>query len=172
MIKRYFGIRRAALLGGLQPAMVDYLCRSNVLVPSKGPRPGRGRGRQYSFGDVVMLRALGHLLKCGISVAKLKKALATLRAKHHQITPEKAPRYLVTDGTQIYFDDGTNAVEELSANGQLAFAFIIKLDQVRYDISRALTKFDKREIIVHREDLRVNTGSVKRPRRKSAGRLR
>jgi DNA-binding transcriptional MerR regulator len=120
--------------------MVDYLCRSNVLVPSEGPRPGRGKGRQYSFGDVVMLRALSHLLKSGISVAKLKKALRTLRAKHHEITQEKAPRYLVTDGTRVYFDDGRNAVEELSANGQMAFAFIIKLSQVRDDVTNALSR--------------------------------
>jgi DNA-binding transcriptional MerR regulator len=120
--------------------MVDYLCRSNVLVPSRGPHPGRGKGRQYSFGDVVMLRALSHLLKSGISVAKLKKALGTLRAKHHEITLEKAPKYLVTDGTRVYFDDGRNAVEELSANGQMVFAFIIKLSQVRDDVTKALSR--------------------------------
>jgi hypothetical protein len=151
--------------------MVDYLCRSNVLVPSKGARPGRGKGRQYSFGDVVMLRALGHLLKCGISVAKLKKALRTLRARHREITPEKAPRYLVTDGSRVYFDDGANAVEDLSANGQMAFAFIIKLDRVRDDISRVLNKYGKQEIIVHGEELRVNAGSDSRPRSKGGGRL-
>ena len=164
-----FGIGRAAHLSKLGRPMVDYLCRSNVLVPSNGPRPGRGKGRQYSFGDVVMLRALSHLLKSGISVAKLKGALGTLRARHHEITPEKAPRYLVTDGTRIYFYDGKNPVEELSANGQMAFAFIIKLDRVRDDISRVLNKYGKQEIIVHGEKLRVNAGSDSRPRSKGGG---
>src|ERR1700746_3544438 len=171
METQHFGIRKAAHLSGLQPAMVDYLCRSNVLVPSKGRRPGRGRSRLYTFGDVVMLRALGHLLKSGISVTKLKKALGTLRAKHNEITQEKAPRYLVTDGTRVYFDDGRNAVEELSANGQMAFAFIIKLHHVCDHVSRAL-KYGKEQMANLRDESRVSTRSIRRRRSRGAEHLR
>jgi len=136
-----FGIRRAAYLSGLQPAMVDYLCRSNVLVPSERSQPGRGRGRLYSYRDVVMLRALSHLLQCGISVAKLKKALTHLRSKHNEITSRSAPMYLVTDGTRIYFRYARSEVmEELSASGQLAFAFVIKLRDVQRQVVLALGK--------------------------------
>jgi DNA-binding transcriptional MerR regulator len=136
-----FGIRRAAHLSGLQPAMVDYLCRSNVLVPSARSQPGRGRSRVYTFGDVVMLRALSHLLKCGISVAKLKKALENLRSKHGEITLQSAPMYLVTDGVRIYFrQDSSKVIEELSANGQMTFAFVIKLRDVQRHVVEALGK--------------------------------
>jgi DNA-binding transcriptional MerR regulator len=134
-----FGIRRAAHLSGLHPAMVDYLCRSNVLIPSARPQPGRGRSRIYTFGDIVMLRALSHLLSCGISVAKLKKALGTLRSKHDEITVGSAPMYLVTDGNKIYFrNDGSKVIEELSANGQMTFAFVIKLREVQRHVVQAL----------------------------------
>jgi len=140
-VNQSFGIRRAAHLSDLQPAMVDYLCRSNLLVPSERPQPGRGRGRIYTFGDVVMLRALSHLLKCGISVAKLKRALVSLRSKHGEITLRSAPKYLVTDGTKIYFQNASSAViEELSSNGQMAFAFVIKLRDVQRHVVRALGK--------------------------------
>jgi DNA-binding transcriptional MerR regulator len=136
-----FGIRRAARLSDLQPAMVDYLCRSGVLVPSNRPKPGRGRSRVYTFGDVVMLKALGHLLKCGISVAKLRKALESLRSKHREITLRSAPTYLVTDGIRIYFrNDGSKVIEELSANGQMAFAFVIKLRDVQRYVVHELNR--------------------------------
>lgn len=124
--------------------MVDYLCRSNVLVPSGRTRPGRGLGRIYTFGDVVMLRALSHLLKCGISVAKLKTALKSLRSRHGEITFSSAPMYLVTDGTKIYFRNGSlKVVEDLSANGQIAFAFVIKLRDVQRHVVQALDRTPK-----------------------------
>jgi len=92
-----------------------------------------------------MLRALRHLLKCGISVAKLKKALENLRSKHGEITLRSAPMYLVTDGTRIYFrNDGLQVIEELSANHQLAFAFVIKLRDVQRDVVRALGRISRR----------------------------
>jgi hypothetical protein len=53
----------------------------------------------------------------------------------------------------------------------MAFAFIIKLDRVRDDISRVLNKYGKQEIIVHGKELRVNAGSDSRPRSKGGGRL-
>lgn len=139
MPKHSFGIRAAARLSGLNPAMVDYLCRSAVLVPTGRAKPGRGRGRQYTFGDIVMLRALAQFLSCGISVAKLKTALEKVRERHHQITPKSLPgSYLVTDGRKLFFTD-RGALEDI--NGQLAFAFVIKLHRVRDDVVEVLRKF-------------------------------
>ena len=63
-----FLIARAAKLSGLTPAMLNYLCREKVLLPSVPGRRGRGRPRRYSFGDVVMLRVIAKLLKAGVSV--------------------------------------------------------------------------------------------------------
>ncbi|MFZ0889247.1 MAG: MerR family transcriptional regulator [Candidatus Binataceae bacterium] len=136
-----FGIRAAASLSGLKPAMVDYLCRARVLVPTGGPvRPGRGRDRSYTFGDIVMLRALKHLLDCGISVAKLRKGLESLRSHHGEIKRTSLPaRYLVTDGRRVYFRPRAKAVEEL-VSGQLAFAFVVELKTVRDSVLQAELK--------------------------------
>lgn len=129
-----FGIRTAGRLSGLEPAMVDYLCRQKVLVPTPA-RPGRGRDRIYSFGDVVMLRVLKHLLECGISVSKLRKSLEAVRKRHGEIKRDSVPeRYLVTNGTVIYFRASEKALEEVE-NGQLAFAFVIELEKVRDEVT-------------------------------------
>src|SRR5713226_1343969 len=80
VVKKKFPVAEVHQLTGLKPRMLDYLYRAGVLIPTLDPSPGRGRDRFYSFNDVVIGRALSDLLRCGISVSKLKKALAKLRS--------------------------------------------------------------------------------------------
>jgi DNA-binding transcriptional MerR regulator len=142
--ERYFEIKVASRLCGLTVAMVDYLCRSSIVVPSARSKPGRGRGRRFTFGDIVMLRVLAQLLSCGISVAKMKRALEQLRKHQGKITPASLPgNYLFTDGRTLYFHDRSNAVEELTEGRQLAFAFVIRVSQVRDDVNEAVQLFDR-----------------------------
>jgi DNA-binding transcriptional MerR regulator len=148
---RYFDVKAASKFSGLSRFMVDYLCRSAVLVPTGRAKPGRGRSRQYVFGDVVMLRVLGQLLSCGISVAKLKKALQLIRKRHGEITAESLPgNYLLTDGSRLYFKDSHDALEELAASGQLAFAFVLKLGQIRDEVAEAVESSDTRRVRAQR----------------------
>lgn len=141
LTKEWFVLREAAKLSNLTPAMVDYLCRSGVLVPRGKRNPGHGRPRRYLFGDVVMLRALAKLLECGISVRKLKTALQRLRkAQIASITESNLPgQFLVTDGSTIYFKSKEQMVEDLLAGGQLAFNFVIELTEVRDAVTKEMT---------------------------------
>lgn len=138
-IKQDFTAAETAKLCGLSTVMLDYLCRQNVISPSANPRPGRGRPRKYSFADVVILRALAALLSSGISVARLKDALATLRKNHPDITPQYIPaNYLVTDGRNIYYCKKSDALENLNAEGQLAFVFVIEIRRIRQEVCELL----------------------------------
>jgi DNA-binding transcriptional MerR regulator len=139
--REHFDIRQVSTLTDFKPAMVDYLCRSGVLVPSGRSQPGRGKRRLYTFGDIVMLRAIRHLLGCGISVAKLRGALHAARQHHKEITESSLPwKYMVTDGTKVYFHDREGVVEQLTGEGQLVFHFVIKLEPVhRYVADGART---------------------------------
>ncbi len=116
--------------------MVDYLCRARVLVPTRA-HPGRGRDRWYSFGDVVMLRVLKHLLDCGISVSKLRKGLEAIRKRHPEITPDSLPeRYLLINHRgAVYFRSSVMGVEEVMT-GQLAFAFVVELEKIRDQVKQ------------------------------------
>ena len=115
--------------------MVNYLGRTDVLVPSRPKERKRGRARRYILGDVVMLRILASLLESGISVARLKKGLKTLRKYHPKITPTSLPaKYLVTDGIQAYLRHENQALETLDEGGQMAFAFVVEIEQVRAEI--------------------------------------
>ena len=124
--------------------MLDYLVRTNLLVPSssRGKRT-KGKKREYSFGDIVILRALKSLLDNGISVSRVSKALHKLGKKHKELKPKDIPgqiKYLVTDGEEVFFKNKKQVLENLSKNGQMAFSFVLDLtpakDKIIEDISR------------------------------------
>jgi DNA-binding transcriptional MerR regulator len=134
VVKEKFSVAEVHQLTGFKPRMLDYLYRACVLIPTLEPSPGKGRDRYYSFNDVVIGRALSDLLRCGISVSKLKKALTKLRSDP-KITPDHLPgRYLVTDGTAVFFTDRKDVFVNLNKDGQLAFAFIFEARRLRDEV--------------------------------------
>ncbi|MEQ1515515.1 MAG: hypothetical protein ABL931_03395 [Usitatibacteraceae bacterium] len=134
MIRNTFTAEEAALFSGLTKTMLNYLCRTKLAVPTSQGKRGRGRKRAYTFGDVVLLRALARMLIAGISVSRLRRGLQTLRKRHAEITPSNIPAtHLVTDGRQIFLQHSAEVLESLS-NGQFAFAFVLELDSVKRDV--------------------------------------
>lgn len=95
--------------------------------------------RSFTFGDVVILRALARLLDAGISVLRLKKSLKALRKRHPEITPTSLPgAMLVTNGHDVFLREGNDVIEDLN-NGQLAFAFVLKLKRLRDETLAEMT---------------------------------
>lgn len=126
-----FSARDAADFAGLSLAMVNYLCRHRIVAPTIGRKRGRGVDRKFSFGDIVVMRAIAKLLSGGVSVYRLKKALTSLRGQHTDITAQGLPAaYLVTNGRDIFFRH-ESGVLELLANGQFSFAFVVEMESVR-----------------------------------------
>lgn len=115
--------------------MLDYLARCGVLVPSLRKSSGRGRQRFYSFGDVVMLRALSALLQRGISVKALREALSTHQKLYERITrASDLHRFMVTDGSRIIFLEDGGRLVELTDSGQLNFGFVVDMVAVRGEV--------------------------------------
>lgn len=133
-----FEIGLAAKLSGLTVTMVDYLCRTKVIEPTIKGQRGRGKKRQYSFGDVVILRAMARLLLAGVSVGRLKKALQSLRRYHPEITTNNLPKpYIFCDGKDIFFRHGDEVLESLSS-GQFSFGFVIEIAKLRTEVIEQL----------------------------------
>jgi DNA-binding transcriptional MerR regulator len=137
-----FRIQHAARLSGLSITMIDYLCRTKIVAPSRMGSRGRGRGtaRRFSFGDVVLLRTYSRLLAQGVSVKRLKEAHHTwsrqFKTLDDQLTPP--PKFLLTDGHAVYLRTSDQVVAELNKDGQFAFGFIVDLHQVRDEVIRAM----------------------------------
>ena len=136
---------RASRIAGLSLSMVNYLCWNELVIP-RGPfthqsGPGRGRRRDYSFGDLVVLRAIGKLLKHGVSVYRMKRALLSLRARHPEITRESLPAaHLFTDGKDVLFMEADDLVEDLNS-GQYAFAFLVELRHIQREVIELSEKY-------------------------------
>ena|SRR6185369_11641341 len=129
-----YNFKTAAKLAGITPAMLDYLCRTKVILPSGTKRRGRGRERLFYFGDIVMLRALARLLKTGISVKRLIDALGNLKADYSAITENAFPStFLYSDGVEAFFVT-ENSVENLNKRRQLAFRFVLDMNLMQKEV--------------------------------------
>lgn len=139
-----FTAKDAADFSGISLAMVNYLCRHRIVVPAMGRKRGRGVQRRFSFGDIVVMKAIAKLLAGGVSVYRLRKALTSLRGQHPDITSTGLPAaYLVTNGRDIFFRH-KSGVLELLATGQFGFAFVVEIESVRKEaIAFAKTRYQE-----------------------------
>jgi hypothetical protein len=116
--------------------MIDYLCRTSVIVPSAGRGRGRGRGRErrFTFSDVVILRVIAKLLRQGIGVRRLRRDLRQAAQWYAAAAADPAPLpYLCTDGSRAFFKRKNAALEEVGS-GQFAFGFIVDIERVKAEV--------------------------------------
>ena len=73
-----FGKEAVVSLTGLTYRQIDCWATTGVVIPFK-PGTGKGSRREYSFTDIVALRVAKKLKENGISLPKIRKALAWLR---------------------------------------------------------------------------------------------
>lgn len=129
---------RACELTGVSHPMLDYLTREQYLSPSASGELRRGKRRLFTFGDLIVLRVIVQLLGSGIEIRRLKKGLKRLQEQSRSMAPGELPlRFLVTDGHEVYLKAGDGRLESLSTRGQLAFAFIVDLQQSQRDVIKA-----------------------------------
>lgn len=126
----------AAAISGLTLTMVDYLARTGVVRPSIEAKPGRGRPRIYSFGDLVALRALKTLLRAGVDVLHLRKGIAGLQKCYGKSLATCPADYLFTDGKSLYLRNGSDPVSDVSKGGQLVFLFMCDLRHLDLETRR------------------------------------
>jgi len=132
-LKDWFTAAEASQLSGLTFDMVNYLCRHDLVSPSKGSKRGRGTRRRYGFTDIILLRVISKLLQNGVSPLRLKDNLTALKGRGVKANELLTTRFVVTDGFNIYFKD--DGVIELLSSGQMAFAFVLELSKLREEVT-------------------------------------
>jgi DNA-binding transcriptional MerR regulator len=120
-------------------AMLDYLQRSGVFIPTK--RAGRrGKGRRYEFRELLVLKTISTLLENGASVHSLKTALNEFQKKkwtadQATLEGEGGPlKYLVASGRGVLFAKSCDNLFDMTKNGQMAFSFVVDLDKLHSDL--------------------------------------
>jgi len=133
----WFPVGKAAMYSGLTLDMVNYLCRCGIVKPTGCTKRGRGRVRKYTFSDILLLKIIAKLLANGVSVQRLRKSLVGLQKRGGTAQDILKRKYLATDGKNIYLKD--NGVLELLTTGQLTFAFVLELENVRNELAQKIT---------------------------------
>lgn len=124
-------------LSGLSRPMVNYLAKAGYLVPSypRG-RAARGATRYYSYRDLMVARVIGRLAAAGVELKRLKEALVDLQRAElwDRLGAEGALPLLITDGASIVLREPDGSVRDLTAGGQLAFAFVMDLARTEAEL--------------------------------------
>lgn len=129
-----------AICGFGSVAMLDYLERSGVFIPSIKRPKTRGKWRRYTFRDVLVLKTIKTLLDNGASVANLKASLEKFQRvkwKADEVVLETGSgplKYLVASAGKIYFARNSEALTELTANGQMVFSFVIDVERLHTEL--------------------------------------
>jgi DNA-binding transcriptional MerR regulator len=136
--------RAAAICGLGTVAMIDYLERSEVFVPSKHRLKRRGKRRAYGFRDLLVLKAIGKLLAAGTSVAALKAALQQFQSdkwsadRASLANGSEVLRYVVLSGREVLYARGNHSLFDLTKGGQMVFNFVIDLDALHTELCNDL----------------------------------
>ena len=125
-----FSLAQAARLTGCTASQLRHWSRSGLVKPSAD------LGR-YEFRDLVALRVVRSLLDAGLSSARVRVAIDSLR----RIGEDDLARLrLVTDGTRVWSCTDDGQILDALAHGQLAL--FVAIDRVAADVDAEVQRFD------------------------------
>ena len=124
-----------AKLVGISYRQLDYWARTGLVTPSVHDAGGSGTQREYSFQDIVLLKAIKNLLDTGLNLQKVRKAIDFLRS-HLKEAPQGLT--LMSDGNKVYAASSPDEVIDLLQKGQGVFA--IAMDKVWSDVEGSVRK--------------------------------
>ncbi len=100
----FFGKKAVMALTGVSGRQVEHWATTGIVRPSI-PAAGKGTRRGYSFKDLVALRVAKRLKDEGISLQKIRNALAYLRKNFPEKREPLAELRFLTDGDTIFVVD-------------------------------------------------------------------
>lgn len=111
-------------LVGITYRQLDYWARTDLLRPSTQEANGSGSQRLYSFTDLVQLKVIKRLLDAGMSLKRIRSAVAILR---DQLASEQplADVTLLSDGTTIFAAHSPDEVVDVFRRGQGVFGIAV-----------------------------------------------
>jgi DNA-binding transcriptional MerR regulator len=119
-----FGSTVVLKLTGVTYRQLDYWARTGLVGSSIRQAAGRGSRRVYSFQDLVALRVVARLLRAGVSLQRLRRAVEYL--KQHADQP-LSTLGLIGEGNRVFALMGSSSkMIEATADGQVVIAIDVK----------------------------------------------
>ena len=132
-----FGKKAVIALTGVSGRQVEYWAATGVVRPSI-PAAGKGSRRGYSFKDLVALRVAKRLKDEGISLQKIRKALAWLRKNFPDLKQPLAELRFLTNGRDLFVLTADPAVALNALKKQ--FVFSLALGELIADLQGEVKK--------------------------------
>jgi len=120
-----FGRKAIVDLTGVSGRQVDYWATTDVVRPSAKSAAGKGSRREYSFKDLVALKMAKRLKDEGISLQKIRKALAFLRKQFPDLKQPLAELRFLTDGETVYVGRDREKIFDTLNQGQFVFSLAL-----------------------------------------------
>jgi DNA-binding transcriptional MerR regulator len=120
-----FGRKAVVNLTGVSGRQVDYWARTGVVRPSVKSAAGKGSRREYSFKDLVALKMAKRLKDEGISLQKIRRALAFLRKHFPDLKQPLAELKFLTDGKTVYVGRNRKKIFDTLNQGQFVFSLAL-----------------------------------------------
>jgi hypothetical protein len=135
-VKRTFYTHEAVVLTGFSKYMLDYLAREDIFRPSGRNVGVPGSKRQYSFEDVVLLRALKTICVGKGKIRHFTRSLKNYRKTFGPLLPgQRVEEFLVVQGNRLCaYDRGEGPIDLIT--GQRTLSFIVDLGMVVQDVER------------------------------------
>ncbi|WP_457329247.1 MerR family transcriptional regulator [Rhizobacter sp. P5_C2] len=134
-VKLTFTLHEVVVLTGFSKHMLDYLVRDGIFAPSAVTVSRRGIRRQYSYSDVVLLRALNVICAGKGRIRHLKTALANFRRDFGPIAPgQRIDKQLFVLGDELCLYSPSEGARQLRS-GQLTFSFVVDLSVVSQEVA-------------------------------------
>lgn len=134
-----FGRKGVVGLTGVSGRQVDYWATTGVVRPSVKSAAGKGSRREYSFKDLVALKMAKRLKDEGISLQKIRKALAFLRKHFPDLKQPLAELRFLTDGETVYVGRDREKICDTLNQGQ--FVFSLALGEIIEELQGELKQF-------------------------------
>ena len=124
------------LAGFEKPWMLNHLEREQIFVPEVERSRHHGRRRNYTFRDLVVLRAINRMLELGVRPKRLKDAIHAFIAACPDVMGDttmsaaqvkfaaSAGRFIITKNS-VLFVHSEEEIVDLLKRGQLAFSFML-----------------------------------------------
>lgn len=124
---------------GASLRQMEYWDRTGLVKPSVQPAVGKGIPRLYSFTDILQIKTVATLREEGISLQRIRRCIAYLKAHLAEIETPLAELRLLTDGETIFvLTDDPKVVVDTLRKGQLVWSFAIgkMVQEVRKEVEQ------------------------------------
>ena len=119
--------------------MLDYLAREDIFRPASVGGGTRGRRRQYTYQDIVLLRALHAICAGKGKIRHLKDALAVLRAEVGPMAAgQRIDTLLFVQGDELCLRTGSEFGRQLRT-GQMTLSFVVDLKAVSDELAEVVS---------------------------------